>query len=123
MKRSPLRSVGRKRRSKQAQRAALVQRVLARDNYQCQFWAFTTVRLRPGYQITLTRKELDAIPERCDGPLDVHEIIPRSAWPDGELVDNNTVTVCRSHHQWIDWHPHYAHQLGLHGYSHERPTQ
>lgn len=97
MKRSPLKSVGRKRRSKQAQRAALVQRVLYRDQ-RCQF------NLRVAlYGDTGTWPSQDHA-----GPLDVHEVIPRSVWPDGELVDDNCVTICRLHHQWVDDHPNDA---------------
>lgn len=58
---------------------------------------------------------------RCGGKLDPHEIIPRSAWPGGELVVDNVVMVCRRHHEWIGDHPVEAHRLGLHGYSWERP--
>lgn len=57
----------------------------------------------------------------CAGPLDVHEIIPRSAWAAGYLVPSNTILVCRKSHDWIGNHPVDAHALGLHGYSWERP--
>ena len=61
-----------------------------------------------------------AVPHVCGIPLDVHEIIPRSAWPGGYLDDTNCVLVCRAAHNWIDDHPDEAHDLGLHGYSWER---
>ena len=61
------------------------------------------------------------VPEiRCGGQLDPHEIIPRSAWPGGDLVLDNVVMVCRRHHDWIDDHPAAAHECGLHGFSWER---
>lgn len=60
------------------------------------------------------------VPHICGKQLDVHEIIPRSAWPGGYLVDSNCVLVCRAAHHWIDDHPYEAHDLGLHGYSWER---
>lgn len=64
----------------------------------------------------------DLIPAvRCGGPLDVHEIIPRSAWRKGYLVVDNCVLICRAHHQWVDANPDEAHANGLHGYSFERP--
>lgn len=59
---------------------------------------------------------------RCGGPLDPHEIIPRSAWPAGDLDLDNVTIVCRRHHDWIDDHPAGAHELGLHRFSWERPT-
>lgn len=57
----------------------------------------------------------------CGGPLDVHERIPRSAWPNGFLEPSNCLLVCRNAHGWIDGHPHGAHALGLHGWSWEAP--
>lgn len=57
---------------------------------------------------------------RCGGPLDPHEIIPRSVWVAGQYAIDNVVMVCRAHHRWIDNHPHDAHAVGLHGFSHER---
>lgn len=61
------------------------------------------------------------VPEvRCGGPLDPHEIIPRSVWPGGERVVMNIAIICRNHHCWIDNHPDAAHAVGLHGYSWER---
>lgn len=63
-----------------------------------------------------------AVPDvHCNGPLDVHEVIPRSAWAKGYLVVDNCVLVCRAHHDWIDDNPDQAHELGLHGYSWEKP--
>lgn len=58
----------------------------------------------------------------CHGPLDGHEVIPRSGWPGGHLVVENVATVCRAHHRWIDRNLIEAHALGLHGYSWERPA-
>lgn len=61
------------------------------------------------------------VPEvRCGGPLDVHEIIPRSAWPGGQYVLTNVLLVCRRHHDWIGNFPEAAHEIGLHGFSWER---
>lgn len=57
----------------------------------------------------------------CGGPLDVHEIIPRSAWVDGTYSTTNCVLVCRNHHRWIDANPDAAHAAGLHGYSWQVP--
>lgn len=56
---------------------------------------------------------------RCGGELDVHEVIPRSAWKAGYLVLWNCLTICRQHHDWIGAEPTEAHRLGLHGYSWE----
>lgn len=59
-------------------------------------------------------------PGHCAGPLDVHEVIPRSAWRKGYLVVENCKLVCRRHHDWIGENPDEAHTLGLHGFSWER---
>lgn len=93
-----------KRAAKRAARERVVEAVFRRDNYRC--------------RAALSVPDVD-----CGGPIDPHEVIPRSAWPDGDLVESNVLTVCRAHHRWIDLHPDAAHALGLHGYSYERPTQ
>lgn len=56
----------------------------------------------------------------CGGRLDVHERIPRSCWPGGELVIANCMCICRNHHEWVGSEPEAAHALGLHGWSWER---
>lgn len=99
-----LRQKSKKREDEEAQRAAVVKAVRKRDAWTCQ--------------------AKDAVPEvHCSGPLDVHEIIPRSAWRAGYLVVDNCILVCREHHDWIGDHPDEAHGYGLHGYSWERPDQ
>lgn len=113
MKRTPLKSIGRKARSKRTERQHVVDYVHTRDQ-TCRF---------PSRAAAMTGVVGMMIPVgMCSVELDVHEIIPRSAWPDGELVADNCVLVCRSHHIWIDYHPEPAHAMGLHGYSWERPT-
>lgn len=59
-------------------------------------------------------------PASARTPLDGHEVIPRSVWPDGDLSVDNVRMVCRAHHDWIGEHPDEAHAVGLHGYSWER---
>lgn len=112
MKRSPLRSIGRHAKKKRPLRAAVVERVLARDGYMCQ----AIVHYLNG-NTTIPRFVI----VECRLPLDVHEIIPRSVWPDGELVEDNCVTVCRAHHEWIDLYLDDAEKIGLHGRSWDRP--
>lgn len=91
-----------KRAARRAARERVVDQAFRRDRWACQ------------------AREL--VPDvECDGPIDPHERIPRSAWPDGDLVVENVVTVCRAHHRWIDNNPAAAHARGLHGYSWERP--
>lgn len=85
-------------------RARLVEQVKDRDGHRC-------------------RAERIVPQVRCEGPLDVHEIIPRSAWRDGYLVAKNCLTVCRKHHDWIGDNPTEAHRLGLHGFSWQAPTK
>jgi len=78
---------------------------MQRDGYRCQ----AQPRL-------LARLDISA-PVTCGGMLDVHEVIPRSVWPGGELVEANCVTVCRRHHDWIGDHPALAREVGLHAFS------
>lgn len=109
MRPAPLARRGRRSRSKRVLRAHVVARVLARDRYRCQ-----------AYTKLVALLERFTGPITCAGELDVHEIVPRSIWPDGELVDENCVAVCRRHHEWIDAHPALAHEAGLHGFSWDR---
>lgn len=67
------------------------------------------------------RAELLVPAVRCGGPLDIHEVIPRSAWRDGYLVLSNVRLVCRQHHDWVGANVAAAHRLGLHGFSWDRP--
>jgi hypothetical protein len=105
VKRSPppkrkarLRSRSTRRDLEAARRAVVVERVQRRDR-SCRATSVMEVS--------------------CGGPLDPHEVIPRSAWRGGYLVETNVILVCRNHHRWIDNHPEDAHALGLHGYSWE----
>lgn len=88
--------------AKLPERARVVDEVWTRDRGQC-------------------RAERLVFDVKCGGPLDPHEIIPRSAWADGDVVVDNVVIVCRRHHDWIGDHPQAAHAIGLHGFSWERP--
>lgn len=107
MRRSPLKRYTRirmrspKRERDAETRRALVQRVLDRDMRSCQAGSIV-------------------VEVSCGGPLDVHEIVPRSAWAGGYLVEENCITVCRRHHDWIGDNPAQAHAYGLHAFSWER---
>lgn len=60
----------------------------------------------------------------CGGPLDKHETIPRSLWPDGCLDPTNCATLCRAHHDWIEsttWTREWARGRGLLRGSADRP--
>lgn len=118
VRKTPLRRTGRlramspKRRAEAAQRRAVIAAVKLRDGDRCHA------------QVVISRRaEAAAVhgwPITCDGPLDAHEKIPRSAWPGGHLVTSNVIMVCRRHHDWIDAHEITAATLGLHGYSWQR---
>lgn len=110
--RKPIRRSRRRIRAKSARREAetperqrVVAEAFARDGHRC--------------------RARDLVPQvRCRGPLDPHEIIPRSAWAAGYLVLANIVSLCRAHHDWTEEHrgkDGEAHRIGLHGFSWERP--
>jgi hypothetical protein len=99
-----LRPRSKKREAEAAERRRVVAEVGARDRWTCQ-----------------AKNVVPEVP--CIGPLDVHEIIPRSAWRAGYLVVDNCLIVCRSHHDWIGDNPDEAHARGLHGYSWEVPEE
>lgn len=92
MKRSPLRAVSKKRRREAITRKRVCLEVLERDG-GC-----------------VLRGVADHV---CAGPLDVHEIVPRSRWAAGWLEPTNCVTACRSLHDWVHAHPNEARSLGL----------
>jgi hypothetical protein len=97
-----VRQVSPKRRKLLAIRRAVVAQAIARCGGKCEaFYAWPLIK--------------------CAGPLDGHEVIPKSAWPGGWLVLDNVKMVCRRHHQEIDANPDHAHEFGFHGYSWERP--
>jgi hypothetical protein len=100
--RKPIPQMSTRRISEREQRAEVIAAAFARDGYLCRARAL--------------------VPEVvCAGPLDPHEVIPRSAWAAGYLVLDNVLSICRSHHAWIDAEPEKAHERGLHAYSWERP--
>lgn len=101
-RRKPIRARSDARIAEAPIRQDIVRRALQRDGYRC------------------VAESL--VPEvACGGQLDVHEVIPRSAWPGAHLVLDAVLTLCRSHHRWTGDNPTAAHALGLHGYSWERP--
>lgn len=117
-RRTPLRSIGRKARSKRARRREVVEFVHRRDRV-CKAWGMIDAALRwDEMPISLVKANP---PRTCSGPLEVHEIIPRSVWPDGELEESNCLLVCRRHHDWIDDELDAARLVGLHAFSWERP--
>lgn len=91
---------------------AVICEVMERDRYRCQF-----------FQRPFSHDQMVPMYPAHGGPLDPHEIVPRSAWHDGQYEPTNVIAICRVHHQWIDNHPTLAHELGLHGFSYERPDQ
>jgi hypothetical protein len=96
---SRLRPISAKRRRLLPLRAAVRVEVLARD-VVCQ--------------------AANRLPDvQCGGPLDVHEIAPRSVDPSAWLDPAKAVLVCRRHHDWIGDNPQAAHEVGLHKFSWE----
>lgn len=114
MKRTTIVPISKKRKAALPERKAVREAVLERDGYECQFWAHAREQLSG-----ITDPD---IPLACGGQLEVHEVIPRSAWAAGWLVPANCKTLCSRHHQWVTEHPTLAHEIGLHGFSHERPS-
>lgn len=120
LRRVPLRRVGRVGRRRAAVRARVVAEVSERDG-GCRFEEFLLATATDVlHDVVFSSRHRP--PKRCGGRLDRHELIPRSAWPAGELVASNIVVLCRRHHSWVSDNPMLAHVLGLHGFSWERPS-
>jgi hypothetical protein len=94
-----LRNISAKRKKQLPLRDRVRQEVLARDR-DCQ-----AARLVPGI--------------RCGGPLDTHEVKPRSTGGDW-LNPDHAIAICRLHHGWVGDHPTEAARLGLHRWSWEQ---
>lgn len=107
MKRTPLKPMSAKTRARLPERQTVRQQVLDRDGYRCQFWRHASYGMVPTSWL-------------CSSTLDVHEIIPRSVWPEGKYHPDNCVTLCRTHHQWVTDNPNAAALIGLHDNSWNR---
>jgi hypothetical protein len=104
--RTPLARVGRRKKKKAPARRDVVANVNARD-VSCRFW-FTAKSYIGPHDHTL-----HLLAPECGGHADVHEIIPRSIWPDGDLDMENCILLCRQHHIWIDSNRDLAEEIGL----------
>ena len=62
----------------------------------------------------------DVLDHDCEGPLDAHELIPRSEYPGGHLDQRNVIIICRVAHDWVHDHPKDAYRVGLLKHSWER---
>ena len=115
MKRTRLNPISKKRRAALPARSAVIREVHERDQH-CQFIA-ALWNPEAGWE----EGDLVGVPTRCGGPLDVHEIIPRSAWSAGWLEPSNCLLLCRAHHRWTTENPRVANLLGLSKSSWVRP--
>lgn len=102
----PVRQVSAKRDSEREERNEVRQEAMLRARWQCEARALRVMH--------------HSWPS-CSGPLDVDEIIARSAWPGGHLILGNVQVLCRAHHDWKHAHPEMAKSLGMTRESWERP--
>lgn len=114
-----MRAQSKKRRAEKTRRDAVVAEATARDR-GCIMAACLRLDV---ILVAVTEANIPCqpIPRECGGPLDAHEVIPRTAWPGGHLVLDNVVMICRRHHDWVGDNLNAAAALGLHGYSWQRP--
>lgn len=71
----------------------------------------------------VTCQAVGKLEHECGGPLDCHEVIPRSAWAKGYLEPDNVILVCRRAHEIIDREPDLARSVGLYGLASDRPRR
>ena len=88
VKRARLNPISKKRRAALPARSAVIREVHERDQH-CQFIA-ALWNPEAGWE----EGDLVGVPTRCSSGLDVHEIIPRSAWSAGWLEPSNCVLLC-----------------------------
>jgi len=56
---------------------------------------------------------------RCQGPLELHHLAPRSVARKLYADKENLRFLCLAHHDWVDAEPALAHEVGLHRFSWE----
>lgn len=109
-RKTPLRSVSKKRQSQQAARRKLVQEQLAlRPKCEAGEPIYVHYQTNFGYEYARERRKTD----QCYGrATDIHEPLTRARG--GSITDvENTISVCRRCHDWIHAHPEIATDLGL----------
>lgn len=104
-RRLPSRS--KKREQEMIERRALVVRVLDRQRGRC----FVTIASIYGEELLPGIECGSPFPHRR--PIEVHEIIMRSSWRGGFLVDDNCVGLCQVHHDYVTVHHREAVAAGL----------
>ena len=100
--RTPLARIGRKKRNKAAARSYCRDIVQLRDKNECQFKYFVMQAIIDRHVTSAELADEATGVTPCWGPLDVHELVARSVWPDGDLEPENCVLLCRAHHSWLD---------------------
>lgn len=114
-RRTRLKPISDRKRARTAQRREVVAEARARDRGRCRLDELVGVAvIDPEQPFAVV---VGVVPDRCWGPLDAHEIIPRSVWRDGDLDVDNVAMLCRAHHDWVGDNPNAAELLGLHGRS------
>lgn len=114
MKRTPLQRTGWLRRlwrSKKRQREDVAYRTFKAERMKHHTMCQTCGMLL--YGNTTHRKGWLGLPGRYGRATDLHHIIPLSDWPDGRMVANNVLCVCRACHDWIHANPKRSYELGL----------
>ena len=109
-RKTPLRSVSKKRQKLQGARRELVREQLA-VRPQCEAGAQIYMWYRNNFGDTFAQEKKRT--DRCQGrATDIHEPLTRARG--GSIVDlDNTVAVCRRCHDWIHDNPNVATSLGL----------
>ena len=109
-RKTPLRSVSKKRQSQQAARRKLVREQLALRP-QCEAGEPIYMHYVTNFGTPYARERQRT--DRCQGrSTDIHEPLTRARG--GSIVDvENTIAVCRRCHDWIHANPIIAEDLGL----------
>lgn len=96
-----MRQVSKKRAAERTARLALLERIAKRDG---------GCVARPGGRFDLGTA-CSTIPGRY--AFEGHELVRRSQFAGGHLVDDNVVTLCSGHHEFVTANPAAAKSAGL----------
>ena len=72
----------------------------------------SSVTIKRGHELGYEGKKASRKFIEVECPACLHELVPRSRWPAGFLVESNCVALCAKDHRWIHDNPKLATEAG-----------